>query len=62
MLLCNCVKQYKCTWGGGGFHNEFDDGPTKWSTIIFLKRKKNHQNICALGCTTINEINYYESQ
>jgi len=31
MLLCNCVKQYICTWGGGGFHNEFGDRPTKWS-------------------------------
>jgi hypothetical protein len=26
------------------------------------ERKKNHQNICALGCTTTNLINSYESQ
>jgi hypothetical protein len=62
MILYNLVKQYKCKHtnnyylgkgGGGKFHNVFNDKPTKWP----IAKKKTHQNICALGCTTTNLIN-----
>jgi hypothetical protein len=58
MILQGCVKQFKCKtikknvisiWGGGGFHIVFGDRVTKWPIA-----KENHQNICALGCTTIS--------
>jgi hypothetical protein len=48
----NNVMNVIFTWGRGGFHNVFGDTTTKWPI-----EKKNHQNICVLGCITTSLIN-----
>jgi len=38
----------------GGISYFFDDVPTKSPIAKKIKKNKNHQNICALVCTTTN--------
>jgi len=45
-----CKENVISTWGRGGFHKFLVLGQLNGS----LQTKKNHQNICALGCTITN--------
>jgi hypothetical protein len=58
MVLHGCVKtklNVIFSWEVGGFHIFFVIGQLNGSSP--KKKKKKHQNICALRCTTTNLIN-----